>query len=852
MSTSRARTSSAQDCEARAAETVVNALLAGSTLKQAARTARVTVAWIQDRFQRDQKFRHAVDEAAALHPDLPLFEALVTSDTVPAPSQERLPRQAARETTSRPASITPRRAMMSRPHQRDAIAAVTSHLTPNRRATLVAACGTGKTYIAARVAEKIAPRGRTLVLVPTLDLLAQTVETWQAAGREGVAIAVCSAEEVMEHRGGDVTSSPSQLAALSRNGAPVSVYATYASLPVLTAAHRDHALPAWDLAIIDEAHRTAGALGKAWAAIHHDEVIPARRRLYQTATPRVWAGNASDSTPLATMDDHRIFGQVAYRLGFGEAIERGLLADYNVLVPVVTDADLADTLTTGRAPGDKQTRNAALQTAIVRAIKQTGVRRVISYHHRVASARALTDTFAETARAATGAPPLPPVLARTITGSHSLRTRDRLLREFTEHDGVALIANARVFSEGIDIDGIDGIVFADARGSSIDAVQAIGRALRQKPGAPKKTASIIVPVYTGTDEDPELILESSAYAPLWLTLRALRAHDDRFTERVEILTATEREDSTRAAPATPWLRSLGEHAPDLPRLALAIDLRVLSPKSAEWRLGYTAAKAYHRKHRHLDAPQAYVTSRTGFALGRWLSWQRHLYRAGQLSDQRAAALDALGMIWSPRADQWQRSYVHAKAYATKHGHLAVPVSHEVDGFKLGVWIVNLRERIDQITPQNRALLDALDPDWAAPWPLAWRRGYQAARAHQAAHGSLTGVLRTHKTESGLMLGEWLLAQARTRQKLTPEQIQRLDDIGIDWNPPSPHEVAWHKGLAAARAYLAEFGNLEVPQSYCDRQGFKLGTWINNQRQRRRRDGLSPERVQILNTLMMRW
>ncbi|MFJ5680240.1 Helicase associated domain protein [Streptomyces sp. NPDC093097] len=740
------------------------------------------------------------------------------------------------------------------PHQRDAIAAVTSQLTRQPRATLIAATGTGKTHIAARIAHNLARNGRALALVPTLNLLGQTARAWQDSGRQGRVIGVCSTDEVTHHVGNtQVTTAPAELAALAIGNGPLSVFATYASLPVLVAAHHEHGLPAWDLAVVDEAHRTAGHRGKPWAAIHHDAQVPARRRLYQTATPRVWSVSDTD-TPLAAMDDTTLFGEVAYRLGLAEAIKRGLLADYQVLVPAVSDADIHQALAAAPTRRDfsaEALRNAALQIAVLQAVREAGLNRVLTYHQRVSSARVFAEELERTAHAAGLLPADGPLWARWTSGKHSAQARTRMLREFSDHRGTAVISNARVFAEGVDIPQAKAVVFADARQSEIDTVQAIGRALRQQPGEGKK-ATIVVPVYLGPQQqDSETLLESSAYAPLWWTLRALRSHDDRFIDRVAMLPRGSERNRAQGAPDTPpvdWIRALGFHPQPVERLALAISLHVVSPKSTEWRRGYAAARRYHAEHGHLDAAQDYVDEQE-FALGKWLSWQRHVKQARSLPEQRQAALDELGMVWRPRHEQWQRGYAHARAHARAHGHLAMAADYESDGFKLGAWLRNQRSRPDAVTPEHRAQLDALDPDWDAPWPLAWRRNYADARAFHKEHGHLR-VPRTHKTADGRYLGEWLHVQRRLRHELTPEQVQRLDAVGMEWTQPSPHEAAWRAGLTAARAYLAEFGNLQVPQKYVARDGFRLGTWINNQR--RRRDKLHPDRVKLLNALGMIW
>ncbi|MFI9311628.1 helicase associated domain-containing protein [Streptomyces triculaminicus] len=133
--------------------------------------------------------------------------------------------------------------------------------------------------------------------------------------------------------------------------------------------------------------------------------------------------------------------------------------------------------------------------------------------------------------------------------------------------------------------------------------------------------------------------------------------------------------------------------------------------------------------------------------------------------------------------------------------------------------------------------------------MAWRRGYAAARVYRSKHGHLL-VPRTFKTGNGQHLGEWIHAQRRLRHDLSTEQIHRLDALGMIWTQPSPHEAAWNNGLSAARAFLAEHGHLNVPQKYINRDGFKLGTWINNQRTRRAR--LPADRIKALNALRMTW
>ncbi|MFD6311102.1 DEAD/DEAH box helicase [Streptomyces nigra] len=742
-----------------------------------------------------------------------------------------------------------------RPHQKEAVAATTATLRDHTRASVIAACGTGKTLIAARTTARIAPRERVLVLLPTLDLLSQTIRSWRLAGRKGTAIAVCSQRQALDHEplGADVplTTDPAELAALvgQSSPGPVTVYATYASLPAVIAAHHDHRLPTWDLVVVDEAHRTAGRLGKAWAAIHHDDQVPAARRLYLTATPRIWdpddAPDGDGAETVASMDDETLFGPVAYHLNLSDAIDLGLLADYQILVPVVTDADLRDWLATGVGAGVDGLRLAGRQVAALRAIHDHKLRRILTFHHRVADARAFATTLPETAAALPE--PLRPqgLWADWVSGSHTPQTRRRLLLEFTSHtspDAPAVLSNARVLGEGIDVPDIDAVVFVDPKNSPVDTVQAVGRALRQHPGASKK-ATLVVPVYLTPDEDPDDLLGADAYTPLWRTIQALRAHDDRLDARL----SDPRTHRPTMPPEDPeaWLHF--DRPTQADEIALALSLRVLAPKSAEWRRGLTAARRFHHTHHHLDVPQTYEDP-TSYPLGRWLTWQRHLHTKGTLDAVRIHALERLGIIWDPRQQAFDRALAHAAVYAARHGHLAAPVDEIHDGFPLGRWLATQRTRAETLTDQRATALTTLDRWWNPPWPITWQRAYHAARQNRAAGKTAT------ETES------WLETQRTRSDRLCPEQKSLLQELGLDELSDTPassaaesrlpaRERAFQRGLAAARAFRAREGHLNVPQRHIEKikdDPVRLGQWLSNLR--RRRSGLSPQRQAALAEL----
>lgn len=292
-----------------------------------------------------------------------------------------------------------------RAHQSEAIDAIIRSLdiparstVPERglRAQVIMATGTGKTLVAARSAEKLRA-GRVLVLVPSLDLLTQTEDAWREGGRTGPMIGVSSL------RGEDAsfpnTTNVEELVDWVRPFGKVTVFATYASLGLgtLERAHKA-GLPGWDLIVVDEAHRTSGRLGKPWAVVHDNTRIPSLRRLYMTATPRLWqlGDDETAGAPgelVASMDDDPDgpFGSRAFTLTLSEAIDRGICAPYQVVCVDITDTQLqAAQLLGAEARSDevRGARLAALQTALLKASSEEGFRRTLVFHHQVREAEA--------------------------------------------------------------------------------------------------------------------------------------------------------------------------------------------------------------------------------------------------------------------------------------------------------------------------------------------------------------------------------------------------------------------------------------------------------------------------------
>ncbi|WP_060880710.1 DEAD/DEAH box helicase [Streptomyces scabiei] len=767
-----------------------------------------------------------------------------------------------------------------RPHQSKAVHAAHTALRLTARTSVVMACGTGKTYVAARTAARVAPQGTRLVLLPTLELLAQTIDDWRTAGMSGPVLALCSKRPNTAGEPVAFTTDPAVLAATVHQNPALTVFATYHSLHRVQYAHTHFALPTWSLVAVDEAHRTSGDLGKRWAAVHDDELIPAHKRLYLTATPRIWSagepGDDEDDSLVASMDNSALYGDTCFRLPLAEAIDVDLLADYRVVVMEVNEATIRTRLGISDKATEAELRQAALQIAVLRAMAELDLRRVVSFHHRVADAHAFADTLRETAallyamdETGTGCPDPGELWAAGLDGNQDPAYRRELLDRFDGRPGAFLapalrtvIANARLLGEGVNIPSIDTVVFADPKESIVDTVQAVGRALRQKPGQGKK-ATLIVPVYVAPGEDADDLMGSNLYRPLWRVLQALRAHDDRIADRLAVpqqpsYPQPEDEQDEASVPVD----VVFDRRFPADTIAQAFRLRVLHPREASFRRGLEAATAYQQAHGHLDVPRLYDDA-DGFALGRWINRARKAYAAATLKPSQIKPLEHLGMIWNLQAQAAERGLLHARSWAARRGHLAVPSDEMIGDYALGRWLTNrraaARARADnglEPDPTDTALAE-IDPYWNPPWPITWQRLYYTARTYAEASITLDDLPADFITDDDERLGEWVAAQSTEYRALHPEQLRLVSELGItliepDDEPPQPtgraarQQRQLNQGLAAVAAFRDREGHVLIHQRdtvTVDGEEFKVGQWLKNLR--RRWDSLPPEHVQAV-------
>lgn len=497
-----------------------------------------------------------------------------------------------------------------RPHQQAALDAVKSGLATADRGKLIMACGTGKTFTSLKIAESLAGSGkRVLFLVPSLSLLSQTLTEWtQQTTTPLHSFAVCSDSEVGKKRSKDddtvqtfahelrypaTTKANRLVEAMQKRHDDHHmsvVFSTYHSLSVLHKAQQQ-GLPEFDLVICDEAHRTTGATfadedESTFVKIHDNDYLQATKRLYMTATPRIYGDSAKikqeqGGLTLCSMDDPELYGQELYVINFSEAVQRNLLTDYKVIVLTIDEAHISATLQ-GMLKDDNNSLKVDDAAKIIgcwKALAKIGLesevgtdtqamQRAVAFcqviektyrgkNHKVSS-KLIADMFEDVVQAyqeeadleeadadgseqGTGHRTLQ-CEAKHVDGSMNASQKEakiNWLKEQPPADTCRILSNVRCLSEGVDVPALDAVLFLTPRSSQVDVVQSVGRVMRNAPG--KQKGYVVLPVVIPAGLTPsEALNDNKVYKVVWEVLQALRSHDDQFDAMINKLDLMEK------------------------------------------------------------------------------------------------------------------------------------------------------------------------------------------------------------------------------------------------------------------------------------------------------------------------
>jgi len=767
------------------------------------------------------------------------------------------------------------------PHQESAIQDVVSGFEAVDRGQMIMACGTGKTFTTLWIKEALEAE-TTLVLLPSLSLLSQTMREWAWAGNTDFAILNICSDKSVGRKTEDmdpadaafpVTSDLNEITAFLKRPDAKVVFCTYQSSELFSQAQLDEAIPAFDLAIADEAHRCAGKADAGFATILDGSKIRASKRLFTTATPRYAGKSVKDAgkvrdVAVVGMDDETVFGPVLHKLTFGQAIDykpEPLLNDYQVVIIGVDEPMVREWIDNNEIVStdpDKQTyaRTLAAKIGLIKAIKDYDLERVISFHSRVKGAEEFSEDIATVLELVEPENrPDGEFLSDFVSGAMAAGDRKEKIDRLKQLEGYdrGILTNARCLAEGVDVPSLDGIAFIDPKSSQIDIIQAVGRAIRKVRGeAAQKKGTIVLPVFIEDGDDHEAAIDASNFKPVWDVLKALRAHDEVLADQLD-----QYRTNMAKNPHQDEASISDKIIFDLPltidaKFSSALRTTLVEATTASWEYWFVLLAKFKAEHGHCNVPNSYPSDKSQPQLGSWVSNQRRQF--DRLTPDQIARLLALGFDPAPFETAWNDGYERLKKFFEIHGHATVPADYD-DGIEtsLSGWCTTQRSNYKNMDAERKQKLNKLNFVRGLN-EAKWDERYNQLKAffHENGHSNYPTVQTIDGKKVKTELGIWVSKQrSKNKQKrINQSRIDKLNEIKFIW---SVEEANWNYGFNQLQKYVAKFKTADVPESYIDEDGFTLGSWRKTQYKNKEifhnsKDDKNIERLAKLNSVGFIW
>ena len=568
---------------------------------------------------------------------------------------------------------TPLKPFDPKPHQKKAIDSVITKFKKADKGQLIMACGTGKTFTSIKIAERLKAK-RILVLVPSLNLVNQSIKEWNHNYKTPFKMCVvCSDETVIKGKDAATLSTASLSLPPTTNARkikaflkqnikkPQIVFCTYQSSNKIAEAQKKD-FTKFDLVLADEAHRCAGLSGEIYGLVIDDRKIKSKKKLFMTATPRIIGDRVKKQAEdvgeeIFSMCDKEKFGGVFHELKFRDAIKDKILTNYQVAVVGVMGDKNKKFVTEGqivKVEKNVQTdaRTLASQIGLAKAIKKYDLQKIITFHSSVAKAKkfgvsssvdnnnleAFSDLIPKLPKKVV---PTKNIWTQAISGEMPVDRRIDYLNilEKPDRNTVCLIANCRCLSEGVDVPALDGVGFMDPKSSQTDIIQAVGRAIRKSDT--KTIGTIFIPVFIDEADDVNTILSSSAFKPVWSVIRALRSHDDDLANKLDNIRISLGQNKKISLPTKIKF--------DLPtKLSIksfqkAFYIKTIESTTTNWDAMFMLLKEYKKKYGHFNPPKKIEKRWEG--LFEWVHLIRLHKMRNNLSVERIAELEKLNFKW---------------------------------------------------------------------------------------------------------------------------------------------------------------------------------------------------------------
>ena len=689
-----------------------------------------------------------------------------------------------------------------RDHQRKAIDDVVNGFSSNDRGQLIMACGTGKTFTTLWIKERL-KCNNTLVLLPSLSLLSQTMREWVwGANDKFEALAVCSdptvgrtneeaENDISAVEVGKVSWQVDEIKSFLYKPNSKVVFCTYQSSKLIMEAQIDKKVPSFDLIVCDEAHRCAGSGVKdaAFSTVLFEDKIRAKKRLFTTATPRYFGKTSKRSAAergveLFSMDDEEDFGPQFHKLSFGEAIEINMLTDYQVVVVGLNEPMVNEWISDREIFIDKggqktDAKSLASKIAILKSIKDYNLKRLISFHNTVNKAKGFSLEVEEVNGLIDEKDrPEGQIWARHVDGTMVAGKRRQVIKQLKDLEGfdIGLLTNAKCLSEGVDVPSLDGVAFVEPRSSQVDIIQSVGRAIRKSDNKTKGT--IVLPVFLADGDDPDTVISATNFKPVWEVLKALKAHDESLDKQLdEFRTSLGRSDGRISDRIDKVIFDLPVEMPS--DFASKLTTRLVEAVTSSWWFNFGLLQVYCEENNSALVPAEYKT-KSNYSLGGWVDKQRQDYRRGYLSEEQINLLESMPMWYWVKADaDWDQAIWALDEYIEEFGKIPSNSYITPAGIKLGGFLNNRRN------------------------------DYKAGN-------------------------------------LSAEKVKVLENKkGWSWDPL---EEEWERNFQNLLNYFEEFGDYTVPQSYVAPDNTNLGAWVGTQMQIYKKGKVREDRIKRFNGL----
>ncbi|WP_089380430.1 DEAD/DEAH box helicase [Lutibacter agarilyticus] len=750
-------------------------------------------------------------------------------------------------------------------HQLKAINEVVKHLENNDRGQLILPCGAGKTLTALWIKEELKYK-TILVLVPSLALLKQIKNDWaEQRSTDYKYMCVCSEKDIDKYRPDSVIVHTYEISGLvstdpiivsnfiNEKGSKV-IFSTYQSLKVIQEACEEKEKFSFDLIICDEAHRTTGSKNKSiFTLVHYNDKIPSKKRLYMTATPKVVSTSfkaklGGDYELLCDMSNSSIYGEEAFRMTFGEAIEQDILVDYKIIGIGVTDKQIKEFIDRQNYLGDYSATDLAHNFALELVMKKYNAFHALSFHSKVAFAKEFSERhslfFNE-------------IFSKHVEGKQSTTYRARVLNEFKKSKR-GIVSNARCLTEGVDVPAIDLIYFCDPKTSKIDIVQASGRALRISKINNKTMGYIVVPIFHHIEENLEAeIKRKPIFNHLIQVVRSLCDQDERLQAYIDTI-AFEKGKKGNSKIEIDFSGGETERVIKLDglenKLKNVLFDEIIEKTRTLWEVRFLQLISFKKENNNLN-----VSKLDHPKLHNWMSELRRYNRGNKLDSKKKERLNEIGFDWKSESfkeitdvdEIWLSTFDRLLDYHTEFGNCDVPAKYSKDK-QLGTWVVSQRrnKKLNRISQERIDLLNELNFKWEGRGGVfekfikrleefKLKYGHTMVQAGSDDFPKFAKWTNRYRTILNNGVTQEDGSVKHSAGTLTKEQINKLIGLGFK---KSAGRLNWEGHYDELKTYFEQHGHSSPKQS----DNLDLYHWCY--RMREKQDGLTKVRRELLEKI----